>query len=234
MTQEFEKQKFAAKSEKYRKSFASSVSYFEDPWILVHHAPLFAGSENLARFLCLYEIYKSTLGINGHIAEVGSWMGTTLLYFAKMTQMFEPNAYTTVHGFEWFKGMEPDENLSRIESGSYSADYEKLKDLIYTQGLKDIAHIHKMDVSKELRGFLEEHPSLRFKIVFIDCSIYEVAKEGVLQLWPRLEKGGILLMDDYNHSSVPEETIAINEILPGESIKTFPWSRQPSGYIVKG
>jgi hypothetical protein len=233
MTQEFEKRKFAKKSEHYRKTFAHSVTKIEDPWFLVHHAPLFAGSENLARYLCLYEIYKMTLGTAGHIAEIGSWMGTSLLYFAKLTQMFEPNAYTTIHGFEWFEGMKPNEKISRISAGTYSADYDELKSLISAQGLQDIAHIHKMDVSKELAGFVDEHPSLRFKIVFVDCSIYEVAAEAVRHLWPRLEVGGILLLDDYNHASVPEETIAINELLPDETVKTFPWSRQPSGYIVK-
>ena len=37
---------------------------------IIEHFPAFAGHLTLARFISLYEIYKLTLGVAGHIAEI--------------------------------------------------------------------------------------------------------------------------------------------------------------------
>ena len=230
---EFEKNKFADASSRYKRAFERIASLDLGPWEWVHHAPLFAGSVNIARFLSLYEIYKTTLGVAGHIAEVGTWKGTSLLWFAKLVQIFEPHAHTTVHGFDWFEGMRPDPAKSAIEQGAYAGDYEQLIELIELQSLNHFTHVHKMDVTRELRSFLEIHPSLRFKIVFIDCSVHDVVRGAVEGLWPRLEPGGVLLLDEYNHATTPEETMAFRDLMPNARVQTFSWTRQPSGYVVK-
>ena len=54
---------------------------------------------NLTCFLAFYETYKKTLGLSGHIAEVGVWKASGLLYFAKLTQIFEPESSALCHGF---------------------------------------------------------------------------------------------------------------------------------------
>jgi hypothetical protein len=96
----------------------------------IHHAPAFAGAANLSRFLALYELYKLTCALNGHIAEVGVWKGATFLYFAKLCEIFEPHAYTEVHGFDWFQGMAPTDADPHIESESYRSDEATLRKLI--------------------------------------------------------------------------------------------------------
>src|SRR4051794_20783813 len=67
------------------------------------HFACFVGAKTLGRFLSLYESYKRTLGIAGHIAEVGVFRGATSMFLAKFPLLYEPHSFTQVHGFDWFK-----------------------------------------------------------------------------------------------------------------------------------
>lgn len=92
--------KFASRREPYHKALAAIQEMGFTFYDLIHHNPAFVGHMNLARFLAFYETYKQTLGLAGHIAEVGVWKASSLLYFAKLTQIFEPESITLVHGFD--------------------------------------------------------------------------------------------------------------------------------------
>ena len=52
--------------------------------------PLFIRRQTLSYFLAKYELYKKTLDIKGSIIECGSFQGSSLLFFAKLTSIFEP------------------------------------------------------------------------------------------------------------------------------------------------
>ncbi len=54
------------------------------------HFPCFVGARTIARFLSLHQCYQETLGIAGHIAEVGVFRGAASLFLAKLTLLYEP------------------------------------------------------------------------------------------------------------------------------------------------
>lgn len=95
------------KFENLRHSYSNSIKNLElmnfEFKEVVEDFPRFTGHMSIGRYLTLYELYKKTEGIAGHIAEVGTFKGTSLLWFAKLLQIFEPNSLTQVHGFDWFK-----------------------------------------------------------------------------------------------------------------------------------
>ena len=244
--------KFSKHRAPYRKALAEfrKMGFTVDDYI--HYNPSFAGHMNLARFLALYETYKQTLGLSGHIAEVGVWKASCLLYFAKLTQLFEPESFTLVHGFDWFRGLlpGPDEMTDRVQElwgeSTHSADenrlrtieeaeemHRKISKLIAIQNLDHIVHLHKLDVTKELDSFFKEYPHFQFKIVFLDAGTYEVVKACLPHFWPRLISGGILILDQFNHEIAPGETRAVREYLPDMPIHSYVFTGHPSAYIVK-
>jgi predicted O-methyltransferase YrrM len=87
-----------------------------------------------------------------------------------------------------------------------------------------------MDVTKELDAFFEAHPHLRFKIVFLDAGMYEVVKACLPHFWERLNKGGILILDQYNFEVAPGETQAVTEFLKDKEVRTFPYGWMPTAY----
>lgn len=230
---DLETQKHAAKKEPYYKGLEKIKNLNYEIEDFIHYFPCFTGSQTLSRYLSLYECYKSTLGLAGHIAEVGIFKGASFLHFAKLTQIFEPNSFTQVHGFDWFQGNAPSDTETNIIKNSDVESYERLLKLIDAQGLDNIAKVHNMDVTKELKGFFEKYPHLQFKLIFLDAGMYEVVKACLPLFWERLNKGGYLILDQFNFDIAPGETIAVKEILGDVQIRSFPWGWMPTAYIIK-
>ena len=200
---------------------------------VIKNFPVYVGHVSLSRFLFLYELYKKVVDLAGHIGEVGTYRGSTLCYFGKLIRIFEPHSYTQAHGFDWFQGMDPGTQDNRGEEGKWEGDYETLVKLIELQGMNDTVVVHRMDVTVELEKFFEAHHYMRFKLVFLDCGISEVLKKSLECFWPRLVPGGILAIDHYNNAASPSESALIEEATGGHRIRQMPFTRQPTGYIVK-
>jgi len=230
-----ETRRFSDRREAYWTGIQEILQMGIAPADLIHHAPAFAGHVNLARFLALYEAYKMTLPLAGHIAEAGIWKGTCSIFFAKLTRMFEHDSNTLVHGFDWFQGarMEGDE-VGLVQDGLYHAPFEWVEKLVSVQGLNDVIRLHNLDLSRDLPAFFGEHPHLHFKLVLLDCGIYKVVRACLEHFWPRLATGGVLILDNFNHETSPGETAAVRELLPNEAIRSFGFAFQPTAYLIKG
>jgi predicted O-methyltransferase YrrM len=181
----------------------------------------------------LYEAYKMTLGLAGHIAEAGVYKGAGTLFFAKLAQIFEPESLTLVHGFDWFEGARPTSEEPNIIEGAYKEDYERLMSLVRAQRLDNIVHIHKLDLRADLEQFFDTNRYMQFKLVFLDAGLYDIVKSCLVHFWPRLSSGGIIIFDQFNHELGPGETRAIKEFLPDAKMQAFPFGTMPTAYVVK-
>jgi hypothetical protein len=195
--------------------------------------PVYVGYVALARYLAFYELYKKVLDLPGHIAEIGTFHGASLVFFGKLIKLFEPHNYTQAHGFDWFQGMKLTSEEMESKVGSWVGDYERLKQLVAHQQLEDCVVVHKMDVTKDLSAFLEDHPYMRFKLVFIDCGVHDVITTSLECLWPRLMTGGILMMDHYNTAVSPFESELVDRCIGDRPVQKLAFARQPTGYVVK-
>jgi hypothetical protein len=200
----------------------------------IHHFPCFVGHLTLARFLSLYECYQRTLGVAGHVAEVGVYKGAVSIFLAKLTRIFEPQSLTQVHGFDWFRGNQPGPQDTDMPEGAYCEPYERVARLVQAQGLSNILKIHQLDVANEIQRFLDERPHLQFKLVFLDCGVHQVVRAAIPAFWSRLTPGGMLVFDQYNFEAAPGETLAVREFLPDQHVRTFPYGWMPTAYIQKG
>lgn len=227
--------KFEHRREPYYEALPRVLELAGETPNLLHHFPAYTGHVTLARFLFLYEVYKMTLGLAGHIAEAGIFKGTSVLQFAKMMQLFEPESLGLVFGFDWFQGNHPEgEEAELVDEGSYFAGYEEVSELVSVQGLDPLIRLVDMDLSGPALGeYFRENEHLHFKIVMLDCGLYEVVKNCLEEFWGRLGKGGVLVLDNFNHETAPGEVRAVREILPDAEIRTFPFCAQPTAYIVK-
>ncbi len=201
----------------------------------LEHFTAYVGHMSLNRAFTIYEIYKKTLGLAGHIADVGVYKGASSLLFAKLIKIFESEALTMCHGFDWFEGTGglTDADSDLVAVGSYKAEYESIKKLIEKQGFDNILKIHKLNLMTDLNDFFKKNEHLRFKLVMMDAGVYEVMKAAIPFFWERLNRGGIMIFDQYACQFAPGETLAIHELLPGVKVNTIPNSWMPNAYIVK-
>lgn len=229
----FETVKFAKRREEYHHNLDLILEMGYEREDFIHYFPAFAGNLTLIRNFTLYELYKRTIGISGHIAEIGVYKGAGSLLFGKLVQIFEPDSLTMVHGYDWFYGTAAvAENPLQVQGGNCE-DEERLDRLINLQGLSNTIKIHNMNVETDLPAFFEKHPHLRFKLVFLDSGTCECTSAAIRAFWPRLNVGGIMIFDQYNNEVAPGETRAVTELLPNEKIETMQPSWMPSSFVVK-
>ena len=232
---EFESKKFDYR----RESFYKYLTFLEEKNIavtdLLEHFTAYAGHMSLNRIFTLYELYKKVQNVAGHIAEVGVYKGAGTILFAKLVHIFESEALTQVHGFDWFEGTGQGggNDTELVPEGGYKSDKELLMNLIEKQKLDHIIRINDFDVTKELKNFFEKHKHLQFKMVFLDAGIYEVMQICIPAFWERLTPGGVMIFDQYNHELGPGETLSVRELLPDAKVKTIPNSWMPNAYVIK-
>jgi hypothetical protein len=200
---------------------------------IIENFPAFVGKMTLNRCFTLYELYKKTLGISGHIAEIGVYKGFGSILFGKLTQIFEPESLTMVHGFDHWGGTDATTDSPLQIVGGNKANEHTVRELIQLQGLDSTVKIHNLDVVTGLDSFFERYPHLQFKLVFLDSGTYDCTSSAIKALWPRLNVGGIMIFDQNNHEVAPGESQAIRELLPNEKIETIPGSWMPNSYIIK-
>lgn len=226
--------KHAKRRAEYHENLAKILDLGYSKEDFLHYFSAFTGDLTLLRALTLYEFYKQTLGVAGHIAEVGVHKGFGSILFGKLIHLFESHSLTMVHGFDWFRGIEPETDSALQIPGGDASDESMLRELIGLQNLDGTIKIHNLDVRTDLPKFFEEHPHLRFRLVFLDSGTYSVTKSSIEELWPRLNVGGVMIFDQYNSEVAPGETLAIHELLPNEKICNFVNGWMSCSYIVKG
>lgn len=197
--------------------------------------PCFVSAKTIARFCSFYNCYQMTLGVAGHIAEVGVFRGAVSLFLAKLSLLYEPHSTTQVHAFDWFR--EPKE-IDLASSGgrfTYYEPYERIRNMIAVQGLQRYVLLHRLNVVTELEAFFKAHSHLQFRMVFLDAGDYDTVARSIREFWPRLSIGGIMIFDQFNHEVAPGETLAVRELIPSDAVlRTFPHGGMPTAYVVKG
>jgi predicted O-methyltransferase YrrM len=224
------------KFENRRKSYNDYLAWMKKQNIttedFLHNSAAYIGDMQIHRMLTIYELYKQTIGLAGHVAEVGVFKGAGSILLAKLVKIFEPDAFTIVHGFDWFCGKSS--NNSETAMVAYNGDYERVIELKNKQSLDGILKIHRINIIDECQEFFEKSPQLKFKIVFMDIASYEVMKVAIPLFWQRLLPNGIMVFDHYSLQTSPGETIALSEVLPNAVVRTIPNSWTPNAYVVKG
>ncbi len=231
---QFESVKFIGRRKDYYEGVEKIFQLGYEPTDFLYHFPAFVGHMTLWKALTLYELYKKTLGLCGHIAEVGVDKGSSSLLFAKLVQIFEPEALTLVHGFDWFQGVKPTkEEKNLINATWHGEDEGRLRELVRAQKLEHILKIHNLDVSKQMAAFFKKHPHMRFKLAYLDCGFYPAVSSAIKAIWPRMVPGGIMVFDQYSNELAPGEARAVDELLPNIKIETIPNSWFPNAFVQK-
>jgi hypothetical protein len=216
-------QEIAMKFEKSKRAYLARRKLIaekygqRDIWSVVDHWPLYCGVANLSRSLSIYEIFKSTLGIPGHVAEFGSWRGANLLFLAKLLRIFDPHGPKEVHCFESFEGLSrfnaADGGAASIDKGQYKGSFDELVEVIALYEMQDDIVIHKGLIENTLPAALTARTELSFSMVYCDTDLYESTKLILNEMHPRLANGGVFVLDEWNTERFPGETVAVREFL---------------------
>jgi len=189
--------------------------------------PKYVRRQEIARFLCRYEIFKRQLNVKGSIVECGVHHGGGLLTWAQMSATLEPyNYHRKVIGFDTFSGFPTvapqDGHGENARVGAFGEDYDVYSELTNTIAAfdsnrfinqKQKVELVKGDANLTIPKYLAENQHLLISLLYLDFDIYEPTITALTHLLPRMPKGGVVAFDEVNNSDWPGETLALLEKL---------------------
>lgn len=158
----------------------------------------------------LDQLMKLTPDIKGDTAECGVFEGASSWLICKNIA----GAGKTHHIFDSFEGLSTPSTADGDHwgKGDFALCEEKCR-----KNLNEFSFVkyHKAWIPE---GF-HEVADKKFSFVHIDVDLYQPTLESVAFFYPRLDKGGIMLFDDYGFCSCPGAKKAIDEYFHEKSEK---------------
>lgn len=159
------------------------------------------------RKFLLKELAASLRGVDGSIAECGSYVGVSSWFIANELPGVD------FYLFDSFEGLSEPAEKDRVGEGVQEwkrGDLRSSEDVL-RQNLSGFENIHI------LKGWIPERFSevrdLRFRLVHIDVDLYQPTLDSLNFFYPRLSPGGVIVMDDYGYENCPGAYRAANEFM---------------------
>jgi hypothetical protein len=194
----------------------------------------------LAKVLAHYELYKSIVGLPGHVIECGVYKGASFLRLATFRELLESPHSRRIIGFDIF-GRFPESNdraeqefIQRFsDAGGDGITCESLNEVLAYKGFSNIELVPG-DICVTVPEYVETHPELKIALLHIDVDVYEPTRIILNELAGRVVKGGLIVLDDYG--TVSGETRAVDEFIKVQgsdlTIEKLPISHIPA-YVRK-
>lgn len=216
-----------------------SLPKFDNAFEYENNFYLSCSNSRIGKLIAHYELFKRSSAIPGAIVECGVFKGASLIRFATFRNLANQNKKKII-GFDVFgkfpkAGYEKDRKLRTKfinDAGISGISKSQLMQILRRKELSDNVELIKGDVTKTVPEYVRSNPKLKISMLNLDTDLYEPAVTILEHLYPRMVKGGVLILDDYG--VFPGETRAVDEYFAQKKIKIqkFPFSKTPS-YIIK-
>ena len=189
----------------------------------------------LAKMLAHYELYKTIIGLPGHIIECGVYKGASFLRFATFRELIESPHSRKVIGFDAF-GRFPEENedagnksfIQRFSAvGGDGIGCDSFREVLAHKGFAN-CELVEGDIRLTVPQYVRDHPELKIALLHVDVDVYHPTKVILSELFDRVVKDGLVVFDDY--ATVDGETRALDEFLE-QSQREFVIEKLPISHI---
>ena len=147
--------------------------------------------------------------IPGSIVECGVWKGGSMMAVAKI--LLYLNTERELYLFDTFTGMtKPDEidvtfsgNLRAIDEYKNNSQWFGMQ-FVPLEDVKNAMQITEYNMKKihfvkgDVKNTLPEYAPASISLLRLDTDFYESTYNEISCLFPKLEKGGIIIIDDYD------------------------------------
>jgi len=167
--------------------------------------------------LCGDEIKRKAL--SGNVAELGVYRGE---FASKINQLFPDKMLYLFDTFEGFDDKDIVVEFKNKFSSATVTNKEVFSDTSVDLVLKAMKYPQKCIVKKGFFPQTAEGLEDKFCLVSLDADLYEPILQGLKFFYPRLEKGGYILIHDYNNDRYKGVKEAVCRFCDGESITFLP------------
>jgi len=196
---------------KYKFSEFGRIFLEDEPFLAFYRNYMDAGNwHSLDRKYTLNQMLKLVAHLDGDIAECGAYKGVSAQLMCRALQ----KSIAKIHLFDSFEGLsEPDLLDGEYwQKGSLKVSEEQLH--------QTLAGFDNYEVYKGwIPERFDEVADRMFRFIHIDVDLYEPTFDSLSFFFPRLQPGGIILLDDHGFSSCPGAKKAADEFFSGKPEK---------------
>jgi hypothetical protein len=198
---------------------------FERVWEYENGFYLTCDITRISKILAHYELFKMALDVPGAIVECGVFKGASLARFAMFRDLFGNPYSKKIIGFDTFAEF-PDtdyEDDKRYrerfvrEAGGAGISKSQLEHVLRHKVCERNVELIEGDICDTVPEYLKMNPHLKISLLNLDTDIYEPAVVVLENLYPRVVRGGVVVLDDYG--TFPGETKAIDDYFSDKSVK---------------
>ena len=194
-------------------------------------------NSRIGKMIAHYELFNISSKIPGCIIECGVFKGASLIRFATFLKLLKSNkkiiAFDTF-GKHTTTKISSDHKRRKIllSHGKEGISEKQLMSILKRKCLEKNIQLIKGDITETIPKFLKLNPKLKISLLNLDVDFYEPSMSILKNFYPKLSKGGILMLDDYGVWD--GETMAVDEYFIDKKIKIrkHMFSKTPS-YIIK-
>jgi O-methyltransferase len=156
------------------------------------------------RAYVLYTLASQATSLDGNFMECGVYRGGTAAMFAQI--IAESNVAKRLYLFDTFAGM-PETNTE--------LDYHVAGEFSDTSAESVATFVAEPEIAVIRKGFIPDTfaglENATFSFAHLDLDIYKSTMDAMNYLWPRLERGGLIVFDDYGFASCLGVREAVDE-----------------------
>lgn len=117
-------------------------------------------------------------------------------------------------------------------AGSQSISEDQLREVLRHKRCDRNVELVGGNICQTVSRYVHDHPELKISLLKLDTDVYEPAVTVLEHLFPKIEVGGIILLDDYG--TFPGETKAVDDYFKDKrfDIRKFSFCMTPC-YMVK-
>jgi hypothetical protein len=218
---------------------------FADPYLYENGFNLTCQSYRLGKLLAHYELYRHILQVPGSIIELGVFKGSSLARLATLRTLLEISMSRKLVAFDTFEEFPAlDESLSPWDqeilgellrhANTRCISVSQMMEVLRRKGCDQEIELVSGDVRETVPAYCHDHPYLRIALMNLDLDLYEPTYTALTYLYPRIEIGGVVMLDNYGgldgDTQAIETYFATMMLIP--RIQKFPFAQTPC-YVIK-
>ena len=145
-------------------------------------------------------------GIQGHIIETGAWRGGASFVAAKVVELLHESEHRTTYICDSFKGIPKPPTDRTYNTEDHNANFPVFSEVSAARVYTDAVHFGlRTDSVKVVEGYFNESlptlvssvPNFSLSVLRLDGDTYFSTMDALKVLYPRLQPGGIVIVDDF-------------------------------------
>ena len=195
-----------------------------------------------SKIIARYETYRMIVDLPGDVVECGVFKGTSLFFWARMKQLFNPLSHRKIVGFDTFADFAGAQDFEGAKVQQLNEQrgttnwYDEILRIAAENGTANLIELVRGDVSQTAKQYAEQRRGRRIALLHLDMDIYQPTLDALHALYDLVVPGGVVLLDEYACGGWGESD-AVDEFLKSRNekviLKSFPYTMSPTAYFLK-